>query len=367
MNQHLVLSDLKHRLFKALQTTPHQPGLPPALAISPWAAMSLLQKAIRRSHHEWAMAAASTLLQVSPERLWRRLPVIAFEDIGQGSLEAVGHTIAATSGKAFRSQLGGDKLVAAYIVGVQCAAAKCRAADDLAVVCDWSPDLEDCRNSYADESDNDLASIVVDPSVPVPERAIALWYMFGTNKIKAQQLIRRNGGVDAGLEALSQLGIPATTLEIARLGIQKGAGSLAAFYPLLMHLYANDDGEVFKLTKLETPTAMVGQVPSYTFDMHVREGRTAIKQLLKAECETGKWAGSVNPQWGRLELLCGMLFRIESAYTRHRLMWTTGCRLASQADWDVHGISRTELEVGYEALAGDMELLHQLRREVVGC
>ena len=367
MNQHLVISDLKHRLFKALQTKPLQNELPPALPISPWAAMSLLQKAIRRSQHDWALVAASTLLQVSPERLWRRLSVIAFEDIGQGDFITVGHTMAATSGKAFRSQLGGDELLAAYLVHLHCEAAKCRAADDLAVICDWSPDLRDCRGSYPEKSDSDLACIVADGTKTLPERAIALWYLFGTDKIKANHLERRTGAVDAGLEALSDVGIPATTLEITRFGIRRGAGSLAVFYPLLMHLYANDDGDVFKLIKLETLTEMVGRVPGYTFDMHVREGRSAIKQLLKADCETSKWATSVNPLWGRQELLCGMLFRKESAYTRHRLIWTTGGRLAAQADWEVHGIPRTELELGYEALLGDMELLHQLRREVVGC
>lgn len=367
MNKHLVITDLKHRLYKALQTKPVQNELPPALPISPWAAMSLLQKAIRRSDTDWALAAASTLLLISPERLWRRLSVIAFEDIGQGDFITVGHTIAATSGKSFRSQLGGDELVAAYLVRLQCEAAKCRAADDLAVICDWNPDLRDCRSSYAELSDSDLACIVVDGTKSLSERAIALWYLFGTRQIKSQNLEKRTGAVDAGLEALSDLGSPATAIEVARHGIRRSAGLLAAFYPLLMHLYTSDEGEIFKLTKLEIPAVMIGRVPSYTYDMHVREGRSAIKRLIKVECATTKWAASVNPQWGRLELLYGMLFRKESAYTRHHLMWTTGCRLASQADWEVHGISQAELEVGYEALAGDMELLHRLRREVVGC
>jgi hypothetical protein len=42
------------------------------MAASPWIAMSLLQKAIRRGHEHLALRAATTLLHVSPERLWRR-------------------------------------------------------------------------------------------------------------------------------------------------------------------------------------------------------------------------------------------------------------------------------------------------------
>jgi hypothetical protein len=118
-------------------------------------------------------------------------------------------------------------------------------------------------------------------------------------------------------------------LELSRLGIQRGAGPLAAFYPLLWSIYATDEGEVFKLTKLETPNAMVGRVPAWAYDMHVREGRAAIRKLLQTDCATTRWAASVEPKWGNQELLLGMLFRKESGYCRQQLLWSTGNSLAS--------------------------------------
>ena len=51
------------------------------LTVSPWVAMSLLQKAIRRGEERLALRAAATLL-LSPDRLWRRCGCIAFEDVG---------------------------------------------------------------------------------------------------------------------------------------------------------------------------------------------------------------------------------------------------------------------------------------------
>src|SRR4051812_44974727 len=57
-----------------------QPPRSPTLDISPYLAMSLLQKAIRRGRSQLALNAGATLLQQSPERLWRRLSCIAFED-----------------------------------------------------------------------------------------------------------------------------------------------------------------------------------------------------------------------------------------------------------------------------------------------
>jgi replication-associated recombination protein RarA len=51
--------------------------------------MSLMQKAIRRGRKDLALQAAATLLDGSPERLWRRLGCTAFEDIGIGNLDTV--------------------------------------------------------------------------------------------------------------------------------------------------------------------------------------------------------------------------------------------------------------------------------------
>src|ERR1700722_11487997 len=62
----------------------HQP-----FDISPWLAMSLMQKAIRRGRAAIALRAAATLLRDSPDRLWRRCGVTAFEDIGVADLDVV--------------------------------------------------------------------------------------------------------------------------------------------------------------------------------------------------------------------------------------------------------------------------------------
>ena len=58
------------RLRDAISEFQPQPCDP--LTISPWVAMSLLQKAIRRGRKDLALRAAATLLKGSPERLWRR-------------------------------------------------------------------------------------------------------------------------------------------------------------------------------------------------------------------------------------------------------------------------------------------------------
>jgi replication-associated recombination protein RarA len=87
-----------------------------SLDVSPWVAMSLLQKAIRRGHEDLAQRAAGTLLLTSPERLWRRLGCIAFEDIGVADFETVSLVTAALAGKRFRATCGGEWPVASFIM-----------------------------------------------------------------------------------------------------------------------------------------------------------------------------------------------------------------------------------------------------------
>lgn len=74
-----VLASFRLELVKPLSARRPPPLAP--LPISPWTAMSLLQKAIRRREQAWALAAAATLLIDAPDKLWRRLAGIAAEGV----------------------------------------------------------------------------------------------------------------------------------------------------------------------------------------------------------------------------------------------------------------------------------------------
>ena len=64
------------------------PDLSP-LPIDPWLASSLLQKAIRRGEADVAARAALTLFRLRRAAIWRRFMVIAFEDVGAASIDAL--------------------------------------------------------------------------------------------------------------------------------------------------------------------------------------------------------------------------------------------------------------------------------------
>lgn len=107
MNGPEILHLIRHDLQGAVARQGNPPTFRPMNA-SPWVAMSAMQKAIRRGHEDLALSAAATLLRGAPDKLWRRIGCIAYEDIGVASLEAVGLTTVALAGKRHRSALGGD-------------------------------------------------------------------------------------------------------------------------------------------------------------------------------------------------------------------------------------------------------------------
>jgi|SRR5271166_634653 len=146
MNGPEILHLIRHDLQRAVAGR-GKPPTPRPMDVSPWLAMSIMQKAkaIRRGREDLALGAAATLLRDAPDKLWRRIGCIAYEDVGVASVQAVGLATAALAGKQARAALGGAWAVASCVVSELCRAPKCRAADDLVMVCELHPAQADAR------------------------------------------------------------------------------------------------------------------------------------------------------------------------------------------------------------------------------
>jgi hypothetical protein len=171
--QHLIENDLRRAVAQA--GTPPQPD---PIKTTPWIAMSLMQKAIRRGNVDLALRAAATLMQASPERVWRRLGCTAPEDIGAGSLNAVSIATAALGGKKLRATMGGDWAVAHAVICELARSPKCRAADDLLAVTTASPAYARDRDELRDLPIPDLVEIAVG-SESIYRRALAVRFALG--------------------------------------------------------------------------------------------------------------------------------------------------------------------------------------------
>jgi replication-associated recombination protein RarA len=124
-----VFGEAKQRLAREIDS--HSALADKPIAADPWVISSLLQKSIRRSETEIAQRAALTFFKLKGTAIWRRLMVIALEDVGIGNLDAVTTTVAVASDSAWRKSHGGDLKLAVFLVGLLAEAPKDRSADYL--------------------------------------------------------------------------------------------------------------------------------------------------------------------------------------------------------------------------------------------
>jgi replication-associated recombination protein RarA len=190
MNGPEILHLIRHDLQRAVARQGEPPTTRPMNA-SPWVTMSAMQKAIRRGREDLAHSAAATLLRDAPDKLWRRIGCIAYEDVGLASLEVVGLATVSLRGKQARAALGGEWAVASCVVAELSRAPKCRAADDLLMACELHPAYAEARAELPYLTTRDLMTVATRQG-SVHERALALWYALGTDRDRST-LARRRG------------------------------------------------------------------------------------------------------------------------------------------------------------------------------
>jgi hypothetical protein len=357
-----ILADFRDDLARRIARRDRLPAFRP-LPISPWMAMSLLQKSVRRGRVDLALQAAATLFAGTPDRLWRRCGGIAFEEIGVADPEVLGLVTVALGGKRFRSELGGEWAVASFIVEAMAKANKCRAADDLLMGAELHPAFAAVRHAQAELSNDKLRQIVLS-SASLRERALALWYLLGTDRRPSRHLATRRGEPALAFDALLELGIPPTIVEIAREGFRKTGKVLCPFVALLV---ADRSPETTIVTDDEfPPEIMIGNVPSWALDVYSREGRAAYARFLRTDCASAQWMRARVSPSRQVALLGHVVFRVEGGVVRNRLRWKLADELRRQVDFECAGLeSREAIEIG-ELVRADIPILNEVRAELHG-
>ena len=147
------------------------------------------------------------------------------------SLEAVGLATVALAGKRHRSALGGEWAVASCIISELSRAPKCRAADDLLMVCELHPAHAKARAELPLLTTRELIEIATGRG-SVQERALALWYALGTDR-RPSTLVSRPGEPRLVFDYLCEAGWPHSIVEVAREGFRRGGDMLCPLVALL--------------------------------------------------------------------------------------------------------------------------------------
>jgi hypothetical protein len=323
--------------------------------------MSALQKAIRRGREDIALRAAATLLLDAPDRLWRRLGGIAFEDIGNASVDTVGLVTAALGGKRMRASLGGEWSTASFLVNELTGSPKSRASDDLLMIGEAHPSLVDLRREYATMHTRELVQIVTGPA-PIIERGLALRFAVGNGGRASAHMPARKGEPQAAFDWLCEAGLPHTVVAIAREGYRRTAEALC---PLVALLAGEKQPDVLATDDLLPPETTIGEVPSWSIDTYTREGRRSFASFLRLDCPAAVWVRNRVTPARRVEFLGGIVFRVEGQCLARRVRTPLGDALRRAYEVDCAGSECSDATEVMELVRADVPALNATRAEVM--
>jgi hypothetical protein len=283
-----------------------------------WIASSLLQKSIRRSDIQLALRAAFRLSAFDRSYTWRRLLIIAFEDVGAAEPDALVETVAIATSPNWRSERG-ERESLAYAVTRLAEVPKDRSADYLISAAETHPSLSDVREACIRYDLADRLRVVGDLSQPLPVRALALWLSSGIEAYKAP----RTGAGDLRRlsRVLVELGASEELVSSMILAANRTREPITVLVPMIW--IESQQGLVARVCNEAIPESPVlNGIPMYAFDMHTRLGQAAIQKLIK-ESETLQSCleRSVAKQcWRKAAQMAA--FYTDGYFISHRLDWS---------------------------------------------
>jgi MgsA AAA+ ATPase C terminal len=297
-----------------------------------WLTLSVLQKAIRRGDSLTAQRALRTVYQHDPSSTWRRLLIIACEDVGIGALGTVIMTAArCANAKALRGK-GSEEAAALATAQMLAEAPKDRSADLLFAVASHDPALAMMRSRCRSASVARRLDFVADTTLSLPERALAVWHSSGV-ELRGERRIGP-GDLGATMRAYAGLGVPERLVEAAAVVIKKTREPFTLLLPLLWLATAGSETEL-----LYTPLAassLVNGVPPYALDRHTRLGCQAIKRFAQENAEINQFLTARGCGDGALRMA---VFYADGALTRPTLRWRNSAEVtAAGVAADFHGV-----------------------------
>lgn len=357
-----ILSDIRQDIAQDAFTHLSGPLRFDPLNLDPYIAASVLQKSIRRGEHLIGLRAAARLLESDPNRLWRRLLVIAFEDVGIADLDTVSRVVAAHGQKRWRSAHGGEWPIVALLVSGLCRAVKDRTADDLLHLAENDPALQDHRRCWSAAPIEKLTTFLGCPDLGLPEKALAVWFGIGTDRYRSDALRQRGGFPEEVFATYKALGVPGDVLAISWIGHKKMSWPLAAFLPLVWLQTQGAAQQV--ISDAFPPRTMIEDAPSYALDTYTRSGKAAIRELLKTSKPLGRFLTPHASEKVWPKIVAVMLFRVEGGLMSNRLRWTEGDGIKASADMIVPGLDADAVPEGLDILRNDLPALDAIRQRI---
>lgn len=337
----------------------------PLPKLDPWAASSLLQKAIRRSDLELARSAASTLYRQRGVAVFRRLCTIAVEDIGIADAGLLHDVARIGTDKALRAVLGSDADLIDDLTSQLALATKDRSADYLyCAATKLETALADQRES-ASHTFEQLTELATDDEVPLPRRAVA-----------ALLACTAPGEIEGRLDAdrverlLDAFPVKLLPLWGAVMSLARSRGEpFCIMLPLIWSRWWHSGAESMVLEDELPVSEVVSGVPLYIWDKHTAGGKQAIGRFARENEAVASALQSWAPIQCRRIVAEIAAFYADAAPIARRLNWPTGSLLKQMgftADMIGAGCAFEGHRPVLVAVQENLPHLNQLRRVVCG-
>jgi hypothetical protein len=328
-----------------------------------WIASSVLQKSIRRGEVELAQRAACTLHAFDRNTIWRRLIVIACEDVGAGDIDVLLETFLAATSTDLRRQCG-EAEVLRTLVRRLAEAVKDRSADYLACAAKDHSDVSDICDFCRKASLEQRLQFLADTSQPLSKRAVAAWFASGINWRYDQQV--RGGDIRALAATYRDLGAGEELAYSIVLAAKKAPEPLVILVPLVW-LEVQRSGATSIRSDPVPQTKTIAGIPLYAFDTHTRTGKRAIERLISEnkpfrDCIV-RFLAKGSPRKAA-EIAA---FYADGAPVSRRLDWAQSDsleRLGIEADFDAAGLRRDGIGSVREAMNAALDQLNAIRAEL---
>jgi hypothetical protein len=243
----------------------------PLLRLDPYETSSLLQKAIRRGDADLAERAAVRLYRLRGLDAGRRLLVIAFEDVGIGSLDALIKTteICVDASASEPALCDAARLLAD--------APKDRSPKHLLTAALIHPALEEARRVIAAAPHAERLDLVTEADASLSVRAIAAWRCSGLNW---QAKPTDRGDIAGLMNTFARLGVPGDLILASREAAKRTYEPIVLMAPLVWIAAVQDQPPpIVEECPLPEPVDIDG-VPLSIFDKHTAVGKAAIRRLV---------------------------------------------------------------------------------------
>lgn len=328
----------------------------------PWLMASTLQKAIRRGEVDIAHRAVLALHDLRGANVWRRLLVIAFEDIGIGKSETVAD-ITALASDALQRKRPMDPAILMRAVRALADAPKDRSADYLMSIVALAPALEPLRARLGSMTIADRLAVVADSSVSVEERAMAAWYASGLDVGDERRLDK--GGRPALMRTFLDLGVPEPLVRASAAAANVTREAICVLVPLIW-LVSQNGSRSFEHPAVR-PSPRLGGLPLYALGMHTRSGRAAIAAFAKTPPireVMERWV----PDYRTRDVAFVAEFHVDGGAITPRLQWPEGQRLkrmAIKADLVHAGAAREGVGSILTVFRENLKLLDAIRERLL--